>query len=92
MRSGMSLAATGCAASGLLAISFVLCAALDLILPAYQMHTVWERLLPGFVWISFGSFVLGLLETIAYGWYFALIWVPIYNVVLTQREKRRVAG
>ena len=65
--------------------------ALDLILPAYQMHMVWERLLPGFVLISFGSFVLGLVESIAYGWYFALIWVPIYNVVLSQREQRRVA-
>jgi hypothetical protein len=91
MRSGMSLAATGFAASGLLAISFVLCTGLDLVLPAYQMHTVWERLLPGFVWISFGSFVLGLIESIAYGWYFALIWVPIYNVVLGQREQKRVA-
>lgn len=90
MRSGISLAATGFAASGLLAISFVLCTALDLALPAYQMHTVWERLLPGFVWISFGSFVLGLVESVAYGWYLALIWVPIYNVVLGWREQRRV--
>lgn len=89
MRSGMSLAATGFAASGLLAISFALCTALDLIMPAYQMHTAWERLLPGFTWISPGGFVLGLIESIAYGWYFALIWVPIYNVMLVRRERTR---
>jgi hypothetical protein len=52
MRSGLSLTATGFAASGLLAISFTLCTVFDLILPSYQMHSVWEKLLPGFVWIS----------------------------------------
>ncbi|HLK80753.1 MAG TPA: hypothetical protein VKT99_04555 [Xanthobacteraceae bacterium] len=91
MRSGLSLAATGFAASGLLGISFVLCTVFDLILPGYQMHSVWEKLLPGFVWISFGSFVVGFFESIAYGWYFALIWVPIYNVVLFRREQTRLA-
>jgi hypothetical protein len=91
MRSGLSLTATGFAASGLLAISFTLCTVFDLILPGYQMHSVWEKLLPGVVWISFRSFLVGLVESIAYGWYFALILVPIYNVALAQRERRRLA-
>jgi hypothetical protein len=34
---------------------------------------------------------VGLVESIAYGWYFALISVPIYNVALAQRERRRLA-
>jgi hypothetical protein len=39
-----------------------------------------HNLLPGFVWVSWTGFVLGLIETYGYGWYAALIWVPLYNV------------
>jgi hypothetical protein len=34
----------------------------------------------GFTWISWSSFLLGLVESYGYGWYFTLIWVPLYNV------------
>jgi hypothetical protein len=43
------------------------------------MYTVWLKLLPGFTWISWRSFLLGAAESYAYGWYIALIWVPLYN-------------
>ena len=38
-----------------------------------------RELLPGFVWLSWKSFFLGLVEAYAYGWYLALVWIPIYN-------------
>jgi hypothetical protein len=81
MNRSLSLGAVGHATSLFLAISFALCVAGDLVMPAHEMHSAWERLLLGFQWISWGSFFLGLVESYVYGWYFTLIWVPLYNVI-----------
>ena len=43
------------------------------------MNPVWAPLLPGFAWLSWPSFFLGLIETFAYGWYVALVFGPFYN-------------
>ncbi len=80
MKATLSLGAVGNASSLFLAISFLLCVVGDLLMPQHAMYPVWERLLPGFVWLSWGSFFLGLVESYAWGWYFTLIWVPLYNV------------
>lgn len=85
MSQGLSLSGIGHATSLFLAISFALCVAGDLLMPAHEMHSAWQRLLPGFTWISWASFFLGLLESYAYGWYIALIWVPLYNVIVHRR-------
>ncbi|HID81521.1 MAG TPA: hypothetical protein EYH06_10645 [Chromatiales bacterium] len=81
MKQGISLLAVGHATSLFLAISFALCVGFDLLFPAHAMYGAWQALVPGFEWISWKSFFLGLVETWAYGWYFALIWVPVYNLV-----------
>lgn len=62
-----------------LAISFVLCVGFDLIFPGLVMYHAWLKLLPGFTWLSFPSFLLGLVESFAYGWYIALIFAPLFN-------------
>ncbi len=62
-----------------LAITYVLCVVFDLVFPSQAMHPVWSPLLPGFTWLSWPSFFLGLVETFAYGWYVALIFGPLYN-------------
>ena len=87
-REGISLLAVGHATSLLLAISFTLCVVFDLLLPEHAMYETWQKLLPGFEWLSWKSFFLGLIEAYGYGWYFALIWVPIYNLV-TLRSRNR---
>ena len=84
MNRSVSFSAVGHATSLFLAISFVVCVAGDLVMPAHEMHSAWQRLLPGFVWLTWGSFFLGLVESYAYGWYFTLIWVPLYNVLSTR--------
>ncbi len=61
------------------AVTFVLCVLFDLWLPALAMNPVWSPLLPGFTWISWPSFLLGLVESFAYGWYVALVFGPLYN-------------
>jgi hypothetical protein len=62
-----------------LAISYVLCVGFDLIFPGQAMYQTWLRLLPGFTWLTWPSFVLGLVESFAYGWYVALIFCPLFN-------------
>ncbi len=84
MGRGISLWAAGHASSLFLAITFSLCVAFDLIFPSHAMYEVWLRLLPGFEWISPASFLLGLIESYGYGWFFALIWVPLYNFFLAR--------
>ena len=36
-------------------------------------------LLPGFTWLTWQSFLLGLVESFLYGIYFGLVFVPLYN-------------
>ncbi len=62
-----------------LAVSFVLCVVYDLWLPGQAMYETWLPLLPGFTWLTWPSFFLGLAESFAYGWYVALIFGPLYN-------------
>ncbi|MGR9116075.1 MAG: heavy metal translocating P-type ATPase [Gammaproteobacteria bacterium] len=84
----LSLSATGHATSLFLAVTFTLCVGFDLIFPEAAMYRTWQALLPGFKWISWDSFFLGLVECYGYGWYFALIWVPLYNVSIHLQEKQ----
>ncbi len=86
MKASISLAAVGHATSLFLAISFILCVAFDLIFPGYVMYKVWQPLLPGFEWLSWTDFFVGVVASWAYGWYFALIWVPIYNFVRVRSD------
>ena len=60
-------------------ITFVLCVLFDLWFPEQAMYQTWQQLLPGFTWLTWPSFFLGLAETFAYGWYVALVFVPLYN-------------
>jgi hypothetical protein len=68
----------GLAMGFFLAITYVFCVAYDLAFDQ-RMYEVWLKLLPGFTWISWESFFLGLAESFVYGIYFGLVFVPIYN-------------
>ena len=69
---GMSLAI-------FLALTFVLCVGFDLLFPEHAMYETWLRLLPGFTWLTWPSFFLGLVESFAYGWFIALVFGPLFN-------------
>lgn len=62
-----------------LAITYVLCVSFDLLFPSEAMYPSWQRLLPGFTWLTWSSFLLGLIESFLYAWYVALIFCPLYN-------------
>ncbi len=83
----LPLLAIGHASSLFLVISYSLCVAFDLVFPEHAMYEAWQKLLPGFEWLSWKGFIIGLVEAYGYGWYFALIWVPLYNFFTTRYEK-----
>jgi hypothetical protein len=58
---------------GFLAVSFAACVAWDAIFPDWAMRSAWAPLLPGFTWLSVGTFLLGLVEAFAYGFWVALV-------------------
>lgn len=61
-------------------ISYVLCVAAGLLIPT-SLHASWllEALLPAFKWLSFGSFVLGLVEASVYGACAGFLYSTLYN-------------
>ena len=76
---------TAWALGGFLAVSYVACVVWDGLFPAWAMSGTWQGLLPGFTWLSPGSFLLGLAETVLYGIWLALL-VPL--VSLAHRSPR----
>lgn len=79
----------GSAMAGFLVVSYLLCVGYDLMF-GQEMYRAWVQLLPGFVWISWGSFLLGLLEVVVYGYFFGMVFAPFYN--LFQLKVWREAG
>ena len=62
------------------AFTFVFCVAYGLAMPeSLHMHAFLEQVLPGFKWLSWTGFLIGLVESFLYGIYAGLVYVPIYN-------------
>ncbi len=76
-------------ASGILAaFTFTLDMVLGLLFPNWWvMQRFWEQLLPGFTFLTWGTFFLGLVESFAGGVYVAAVFVLLYNFLLTRRTK-----
>jgi|UPI00046F4030 hypothetical protein len=62
------------------AVVFTLCVLYGLVAPP-ELHAaqLLEAILPGFRWISPAMFLLGLIESFAWGVYLALVFVPLHN-------------
>ncbi len=82
----MRIIPVGNALSLFLVFTFTICIVWGLLTPAsMHMHGAWEPLLPGFHFISLSSFLIGLVETYLYGWYAAIVFVPLYNLFNTKK-------
>lgn len=86
-KQGTPVVALGMSLGTFFAVTFVLCVLFDLWFPELAMNRVWAPLLPGFTWISWPSFFLGLAESFAYGWYVALVFGPLYNLFAARAAK-----
>lgn len=72
--------AFGMALSAFLAVSFGLCVLGYLVAPGLPVaHATLSLFLPGFELLSWASFGLGQVESIAWGWYVAIVFAPLYN-------------
>lgn len=70
------------------AVMFAFCVAYGLIVPPrFHAAPLLEMVLPGFRWLSTGSFILGLVETFLYGAFAGVVFVPIYNRVAKTFER-----
>ncbi len=62
------------------AVTFLVCVLYGLVTPqSLHMHAFLEQVLPGFKWLTWPGFLLGLAESFLYGVYAGLVFVPIYN-------------
>jgi hypothetical protein len=75
------------ALGGFAAISYVLCIGYGLLAPT-ELHTAWllEAMLPGFRWLSVGSFLLGLVESTLYGAWAGVLYSALYNYFARRAE------
>lgn len=79
MNNKISIKVVGYATGFFLIIAYLSCIVFDLIFPEHAMYKVWAGLLPGFEWLNLKSFLIGLVEVFLYGWFIAIVWVPLYN-------------
>ncbi len=80
-RQPISLLTFGAALSSFMGLSYVICVIGYLVLPDWLMipHSSLELFLPGFKLLTFGRFVLGVIEVLIFGWYVALVFGALYN-------------
>lgn len=76
----------GASLSLFFAITYVLCVLYGLIVTDQGMHQLMPLVLPGFTWLDWQSFLLGLVEVFVYGWYVALVFGWLFNF-LTARMR-----
>ena len=77
--------ALGLSLSLFLALSFTLCVLAGLVFPNWSLHQPWLQFFPGLhlAYLA-ASFFLGLIESLAYGWYVALIFGPLYTPLVAR--------
>lgn len=76
----LRIAPVGHSLALLLVISYLLCVGFGLLAPAQmRMYEAWAPLLPGFEWLTWTGFLIGLVEVYLYGWYIAVLFVPLYR-------------
>lgn len=61
-------------------LSYLICVTFGLLVPGrFQMHEAWALLLPGFEWLTLPGFIAGAIGSFFYGWYIAILIVPLYR-------------
>ena len=69
------------------AVMFLTCITFGLVTPhSLHMHKFLEQILPGFEWLTWSGFLLGLSESFLYGAYAGLVFCLLSNG-LNQRFK-----
>ncbi|MEO6068536.1 MAG: hypothetical protein ABIQ41_11235 [Gemmatimonadales bacterium] len=83
----LSVVVVGQATSLFLVISFLFCVLLALVTSNLGFEH-WFTILPGVSPLTWTSALLDVVETMIYGWYIALAFVPLYNWAAMRRASR----
>ena len=75
----LNLVTFGHSISAFFVITYVLCIASGLVLPDWELHKPWLQFFPGFEWLTMRGALIGLVESYIYGWYVAVVFVPLFN-------------
>lgn len=85
---GQSIRTWGWTFSSFLLITYLLCVAFGLLAPRrFHMVEAWAPLLPGFEWLTIRGFLAGALGSFLYGWYAAVLLVPL-QFFFTKQSRR----
>lgn len=76
----------GLSLSAFSVISYVLCVLYGLAVSNAGLHQLLAQLLPGFTWITWPSFFLGLVWSFLLGWYVAVVFAPLFNFFNRQAQ------
>ena len=84
----ISIITLGQALSVFLILSYTICILGYLLFPGFQVqHESLSIFLPGFTLLSWHTFFLGLIESLIWAWYIALVFGPIYNFFLRRAAR-----
>lgn len=73
----------------LLSITFVLDVIGGLLFPNFwTMYKAWELALPGFTWLSWGTFLYGVIASFVAGWYIAIVFGLLYNYFVGRESEK----
>ena len=75
----LAIVPMGLSLGSFLVITYVLCVLFGIFVSDRGMHQLLAQLLPGFTWITWPSFFLGLFLSFVYGWYVAVVFTPLFN-------------
>lgn len=75
----------GYALSAFAVIGYVLCIALGLVVPDWELHKPWLQFFPGFEWLTVQGFLIGLVESVVYAWYVALLFGWLFNKIVARQ-------
>ena len=75
----LAIVPLGLSLGSFLVITYVLCVLFGIFVSERGMHQLMAQLLPGFTWINWPSFFLGVLWSFLYGWYVAVVFAPLFN-------------
>jgi hypothetical protein len=71
----------GLTLSSFLLVTYTLCIVFGILAPeTFHMHSAWAPLLPGFEWLTPRGVLFGAIGAYSYGWYIAVLFVPLYRL------------
>jgi hypothetical protein len=79
MNARLAILPVGLSLSSFLVVTYLICIAFGVVVPNVHMRQFLEAILPGFTWLTWTSFFIGLFWSVVYSWYTALVFVPLYN-------------